>query len=706
MQQQIEGKTKFIPRKMWYHSLRIKLIASFLSLIIPISALGFFSYSVSSRSIENLAFNMITETQQQLSYNLSIVFSIVEDVSIQISTSSEFQQYAAGPKNDTPEAKLEHFELGLSLRNTFNNALANEYISNISLLTADAVSSIGTGSFSAANLDFHSITESEWYNNTLAKNGQIHWIGERPELDPAFTILSDYSVSSAKSIKDFSSGKILGVLIVDIKSAPVYDLLQNVNLGTGGELHLVSPEGRHISSTTLQDAEQNEGSSATAGITNETFFIDVSASPEIAGTGTIIRNNEEQLMKYSKLGDTGYIVISLVPMSTVLSAALNIRNLTLILGLAAAFFAVLLGFYISNSMSRTINRIIATANRAAAGDLTVQPQSKRKDELGILTRSINSMITDLRQLISDASSISRKVSQSSNVVAATAQQISSSSHEISQAMQEVAKGSSEQANDAEQGVHSMDFLSQKITQLSNKAINIAKLSHESLELTKHGLSTVDNLEAKTAQSTAITENIVTDIRSLEEQSRSIEKIINTINQIADQTNLLALNAAIEAARAGEQGKGFAVVATEVRKLAEQSMLATKDIATIIKATQRHTELAVSNAISSEEIVQLQSQAVSATVTTFKSIASSMKTLSEDVNLIMTGIIDIEQNKSQVLSAMQNISAISEEAAATSQEVASSTEEQLAGVEELAAYADELNDTAELLSATISKFKLE
>ena len=242
--------------------------------------------------------------------------------------------------------------------------------------------------------------------------------------------------------------------------------------------------------------------------------------------------------------------------------------------------------------------------------------------------------------------------------------------------------------------------------LSENAVNISKLSRETSDLTEQGLSTVDNLDTKTAQTAIITENIVTDIHSLEEQSRSVGKIIKTIDQIADQTNLLALNAAIEAARAGEKGKGFAVVANEVRKLAEQSMIATKDIATIIKGIQQKTDLAVKNTKSAEEIVKSQVEAVAATISTFKKIASSMKTLSANVNFILSGIIDIEQNKNQVLLAMQNVSAISEEAAASSQEVASSTEEQLAGVEELAAYAEELNNASEHLSATISKFKLE
>jgi methyl-accepting chemotaxis protein len=706
MQKKVDKQPKDTTKRMWYHSIRVKLVAAFLSLIIPISALGFFSYSVSSRAITEQTLASSIETKQQLANYLNLIFTTIDNASLRIATSDIVENFLTILNDETPEAEFTRNSLWQELHKFMSEyALTTEYIGNISFIPPKKEMFLSTAEFSTDNLDFEALKSSAWYQQALEDRWSIQWIGERSELDLAFPKGVAYSVSTARSIEDLS-GNITAMLVIDLRSRPIYELLQNVNLGLGSEVHLISPEGRHISSVEAQESAQHDGLLVKEDITREEFFNDILVSPEMEGTGTVLHENQEHLMSYSKLGDTGYVLVSLVPMSTVLRTANSIRNLTLILGFIAAFFSVLLGFIMSNNMGRTIKRIIDTAGRAAAGDLTAQPKSSRKDELGILARSINSMISELRQLISETSSISRTVSESSNVVAATAQQISSSSHEISLAMQEIAKGSSEQATDAEQGVQNMDVLSLKIAQLSENAVNISKLSRETSELTEQGLSTVDNLDAKTTQTTVITKDIVTDIRSLEEQSRSIGKIIKTIDQIADQTNLLALNAAIEAARAGEKGKGFAVVANEVRKLAEQSMIATKDIAAIIKTTQQQTDLAVKNAKSAEEIVKSQVEAVSATIGTFKKIASSMKTLSNNVNFIMAGIIDIEQNKNQVLLAMQNVSAISEEAAASSQEVASSTEEQLAGVEELAAYAEELNNAAEHLSATISKFKLE
>ena len=273
------------------------------------------------------------------------------------------------------------------------------------------------------------------------------------------------------------------------------------------------------------------------------------------------------------------------------------------------------------------------------------------------------------------------------------------------AIQEISQGAAEQAYEAEQGVTTMEQLASRINMVMEDAKVINDISKDTTELTHQGLSSINNLNEKAAETTAITKNIINSIQQLDEHSRSIGKIIRVIDGIADQTNLLALNAAIEAARAGEMGKGFAVVANEVKKLAEQSIESTKEIATIIKETQQQTSVTVRQAQRADDIVESQNEAVSATVAVFEKISSSMDTLSQRINEILNRITEMDSHKNKAIESMQNISAVSQESAASVQEVTASTEEQLAGIEELAAFAQELNDASIQLTEAINRFKI-
>lgn len=680
------------------HSIRVKLICVFIILIIPIYILGTQSHYLASKTIEEITHASTIETMQQTNKYISLILKTVEDVSMQILSSSMLQDLFG---SNLDRSSYEAMQLKQEA-NSFVSGLAqnNDFISGISLLV-DKKDSITTGYINTYNLDWNAVKEAEWYKNVVSANGKNTWIGSHPEID-ATTSATNYIFSSARLYKNIATGKQVGVLIVDVNIKSIEEVLKGVKLGESGELHLITPDGKDIS---FSDENETNNEETIKYIKNEEFFATIQEDTSQCSWLYADYEGQEHLVIYNKLGNTGFTLVGLIPVSELMEASEQIRGTTFNLVVIAALIALGFGLYLSTSMGNTIGQLVAVAGRAANGDLTTTPKSRRKDELGILTSSVSTMIENMRGLIEQAVSISQKVSNSSTTVAATSEQLSASSQEVTRAIQEISQGATEQASEAEHGVARMEELASRINELSNSANIISTVSMKTMELTKQGLSSIEDLNKKSSETTDITYSILENIQTLEENSHSINKIIKVIDGIADQTNLLALNAAIEAAHAGEMGKGFAVVANEVRKLAEQSMAATREIASIIKSVQEQTKLTVQKAIAAQDIVKSQNQAVDIAVSAFENIAASMDTLADKINEIMNRISEMDDYKNHTITAMQNISAVSQESAASIQEVTASTEEQLSGIEELAAFAQELSETADELSKTIGKFKI-
>lgn len=697
-------KVRVPKKKISTFSIRVKLVAAFLVIIIPIIALGLISYNKASNAVSSLAKNSTVQTMNKTNKYLNLILSNTESVSMQILSNNKIQEYLSYSKDDNNNYDV--IETRRDVDSILNGLVFNnKYISDILLIPANNTP-LSSSNYSTYELTLDSLKDSQILKQAEAADGRPIWLGEHDELDEYAAYKSKekkYSISLVRILKNMSSGySTSALLVIDIKLDTIKDVLTDINLGNGSEVHLVSPDGRDILHAIDINGQPSDSSLA---ITELPFYQSIKKSSSMDGSKTVNINNKEYLMIYSKLGETGYTLIGLLPSSELFSSAKTILGATIILVCIACAMAIGIGTYLAMGMGRTINRIISVAEQAALGDLTVNPVSKRKDELGILTKSISSMISSMKTLIGKASEIAHKVADSAETVSATSEQVSTVSQEISRAIQEISEGASEQASDAEKSSNKMDRLAEKINIVSENTKAIEIVSSDTMQLTKQGLSSINNLDKKAQDTTSKTKEIVTVIRALDSHSRSIGKIINVISDIADQTNLLALNAAIEAARAGDAGKGFAVVAEEVRKLAEQSMSASREISEIIKQTQQQTTQAVEKVSETEEILKSQNEAVVETINVFNRITSSMKKLVDKVTQIMDRVNEMHQDKEEAIISIQNISAVSQQTAASVQEVTASTEEQTSSIEELTAYAEELKDAASHLSDAISKFKI-
>jgi len=519
--------------------------------------------------------------------------------------------------------------------------------------------------------------------------------------------MASYAMALARLIKNPYTSEIQGILVITVKTNLVSNALMDVQLGDGSELHLISPDGRDIAYMMKDGASEVMDTSVPENqVVNTALYADIVANEAGKGSEVTAYKNGEYLTVYSTIGETGYNLVGLIPTSNFSARAADIRQITLILTVLVSAFAVAVGLLMAIGISRAVSHVLQVSRQVSEGDLTVRFNGGRRNEFGTLAKAFNVVIENMRHMIGNVTESASQVNASAQTIADTSREAAVVSREVAKAVEEIAAGAADQAGDAEQCNKKMGDLEERINAVSGYANEIGTFTSETIRLTKQGLAAVENLENASKETTEIGQAIISDIQVLDKNSQSIGKIIAVIDQIADQTNLLALNAAIEAARAGESGRGFAVVADEIRKLAEQSVTATGEIARIIESNRSQTAQLAKRALSANETISSQNKAVSDTTETFNRISASMDQLAAKVEQILNGITDMNLYKTDVLLAIQNISSVSQQIAASTQEVTASSQEQLSAIEQLSRYAEQLETVARVLNDSISKFKME
>lgn len=361
--------------------------------------------------------------------------------------------------------------------------------------------------------------------------------------------------------------------------------------------------------------------------------------------------------------------------------------------------------FIARRVFRPIAAMVQNMKKAGEGDLTVQMQVQSKDELGKLSESFNHMVTNVGGLISNAKGVSMEVASASENLAASAQETSASTDEMARTVEEIAKGATEQASDTDVAATLTSTFDKKLNHLKDNSHHISVNADEVQNINKNGTKTLQDLKDATDNNIVSANEITKAVQELEEKSDSIGSILLTISSIADQTNLLALNASIEAARAGEHGKGFAVVADEIRKLAEESSASAEKIADIVKIIQSKTASAVEIVAEVKENADVQSMSVDNMNERFVEISKAIEEISKQIYSADTFIVEVLEDKDNIVNAISSISAVSEETAASSEEVSATAEQQSIAIEGVAASADQLNQLAANLNMEISKFKI-
>ncbi|MGD1046615.1 MAG: methyl-accepting chemotaxis protein [Bacteroidota bacterium] len=374
--------------------------------------------------------------------------------------------------------------------------------------------------------------------------------------------------------------------------------------------------------------------------------------------------------KDRKLGTT----IVGVSMGPVLDAIFKQTLLSIAINFLILVAGIIYVIYFARVLVRDIKAVQVSIDNA---DLNTQFNTTRQDEMGHLQHSFDRFVGSIRDTLLQVSE--------------TAASVASASAEISSSTEQMAAGSQEQTSQSEEIARAVEQMAKTIAVNSENAGETAHTAEQAKAAAEQGGKVVTDTVTEMKQIANVVRESAGTIQNLGKSSDQIGEIIGVIEHIADQTNLLALNAAIEAARAGEQGRGFAVVADEVRKLAEQTTKATKQIAGMIQQIQSDSHGAVSSMANATKQVDAGIVLADRAGASLQEIVQTSQKVTDMV--------------SQIAVANEEQSSTSEQISKNMEAIATVTQQTASGTQQIARAAEDLNRLTEALQQLVNQFKL-
>jgi len=403
-----------------------------------------------------------------------------------------------------------------------------------------------------------------------------------------------------------------------------------------------------------------------------------------------------------------YIIVLLI--ATIASVYIYIMSGRIIQSaIVVIICSLLITVSIKVGTDKTFKRILDSLDKdiekVSQGDFSYMVDTENAGIVKKISVCINSLINEMRTILNNFFSISNLIVESTAKVQTASELASTAMNEITQTMSQITNGVGNQANDAQQGVLVVEKLSEQISLVFESYNSITDDTKKIKDLNNIGLQTVSVLRAKSKENYDTAEKIFSVIEKLTNSTKDIGNLVESIESIAEQTNLLALNAAIEAARAGEAGKGFAVVADEVRKLADQSRKSTEEINMLMKSIQEESLMAIEAMEVMKKVSAEQNAAVNKTDSSFSDIANAINSIILKINDVNHAIAKMQNDKTEVINVIENISAISGETVAFSRELAMSSEHQLKHINDMNEAAIKLSELVKQLDSKMRKYKV-
>lgn len=689
------NKKKIVRSKKHNVSIKAKLIVfSIILSVVPIIVVGGFSSTRFQSTIKTKVGGLTEQLAKQNAAIVNSKLSEIEKATMLVRSDRELKQLLATKEYETTHKKYRDETKMQEI--LWNVIVSNPEVRSITLLRNNGdIITAGSNAEVQEFLKSGVFQKTETYEKAKDSRNKVYWVSG---------LLGNYNKMHAmRDISDYYSVK-EGVIIFEIDTRTVDELFENINMGEGSKILITDTENNIIYSSAheyqLAGEESNVKAVTEDSDTDDSLY--AASIPADVESGTILLDKE--LVAYSTFED-GWKMISVVPLSYLLGDVDKVVSMTITLAIVCIIVAVLLSIYITLSITNPLKKIMGLMSKVEDGDLTVRSDLEGKNEIGKLSIGFNHMIDNMRKLIKDTTTTFKSVENSTKSVDEIAEQYTMVSEQVAVSMGEIANGSSEQARHAEETTNIMSQLSSSIDNMAKSIQVVNEATDKTKDISSGATKTIKTLYEKTEEYAKISGDTKDIITKLESSVSEIINIVDLIKSISEQTNLLALNAAIEAARSGEAGKGFAVVADEIRKLAEQSKMATNKITGLANDINADVSITVETVGKGEKIFGEQHFAVTDTETAFKDIVNSIESIVSEVEEVNQAVGEITEYKNNTIDAIESIAAVTEEAAAGTEEVMASTQQQSSSSQQLRDISQELITLVDRLNESIDQFKV-
>ncbi|MDB5055967.1 MAG: hypothetical protein JWM44_4017 [Bacilli bacterium] len=661
----------------------------FVSILLFVIILGSVSYNISKNSIIDNSSKGMNQTIVQSTQKLDLLFdlygklttTIISDKDLRADVNIYFSDMSSVEKVNAA------VKLGEKLR---NNRFTLPGITSTALLTTDTHEMfLDSDNVDTANAAKKIDEKSTWVDEVIKADGDLVWLD---------TNLTGYASNTNKPVLAlarlqkgyYQSGSKPIILVIEISESFITEQLKDVDIGKTGVLQMINKNHQIIQTNNNNDI----------GKPIHINYLDGKISQNQKAP-----NGDEVLVISAVSAKTGWSLVGYTTVNELVAQTQKIYRFTVIMAICAIVFAIIVGWFAVRMFGRPLVKLRNIMKVSEAGTLSVRTSFKSNDEIGQLGESFNQMMINFTSLINNTNASAAKVLEMAQILHNSSRATAKSADEIVIVTKDIAEGSSELSSVAERSNILTQQLYEKLSEVISANERMSGIAGDVRINSDKGIAFSKEVIAKTNDTNVLTQEMFEKVNGLRESAASIQKVLELLNNMAKQTNILSLNASIEAARAGAAGKGFMVISHEIRNLADQSKQSIEVVGRITLNIQKDIDDAVNSIEKAYPVFKEQIHMVQETDHIFTKVSGYMGDYTNQLNLVIRYIAELQQSQHALSEAMYHVSATSQESAASTEQVAALSTEQLDTSKHLVSLSEELEMLSEELGKSLSKFSI-